>query len=194
MEILAEPVLVESVHVVGAAPAIDTAAGAAVSFVTSADLRVRAPATLGESLENVAGVSLISEGQSATPALRGLGRGRTTILVDGTRASSERRAGPNGAFVDPGTVERVEVARGPASVAYGSDAMGGVIAVRTRRPEYDRALRVRFVGTLGTFDEGRGDLEVSSGYRTGGVLAGRTCAQLRQLRLARRSGGQLGMA
>jgi hemoglobin/transferrin/lactoferrin receptor protein len=172
VRVLAESVLVESVHVVGAAPAIDTAAGAAVALLSRADLEMRTPATLGQSLENVPGVALISEGQSATPAIRGLGRGRTTILVDGSRASSERRAGPNGAFVDPGVVERVEVARGPASVAYGSDAMGGVIAVRTRRPEYDRALQVRFAGTLGTFDEGRADLEVSSGYRTGGVLVG----------------------
>ena len=172
VRILVESVLVESIHVVGTAPAIDAAAGSATSLLTSADVQMRSPATLGQSLENVPGVGLISEGQSATPAIRGLARGRTTILVDGSRASSERRAGPNGAFVDPGIVERIEVARGPASVAYGSDAMGGVIAVRTRRPAYDRALRVRFGGTLGTFDEGRGDLEVSSGYGTGGVLVG----------------------
>jgi outer membrane receptor protein involved in Fe transport len=50
--------------------------------------------------------------------------------------------------------------------------MGGVIAVRTRRPDFDRALRVRFAGALGAFDEGRGDLQVSSGYGTGGVLVG----------------------
>ena len=172
VRVLIESVIVESVQVVGTAPAIDAAAGAATSLVTSADLRIRSPATLGQSLENVPGVNLISEGQSATPAIRGLARGRTTILVDGSRASSERRAGPNGAFVDPGVVERVEVARGPASVAYGSDAMGGVIAVVTRRPDYERALRVRFGGTLGSFDEGRGELELSSGYGTGGVLVG----------------------
>jgi hemoglobin/transferrin/lactoferrin receptor protein len=172
VRVLVESLLVESVHVVGTAPAIDASAGAATSLVTSADVRMRSPATLGQSLENVPGVGLISDGQSATPAIRGLARGRTTILVDGSRASSERRAGPNGAFVDPAIVERVEVARGPASVAYGSDAMGGVIAIRTRRPAYDRALRVRFGGTLGTFDERRGDLEVSSGYGTGGVLVG----------------------
>jgi hemoglobin/transferrin/lactoferrin receptor protein len=172
VSVLVESVLVESVQVVGTAPAIDAAAGAATSLVTGADVRMRSPATLGQSLENVPGVSLISEGQSATPAIRGLARGRTTILVDGSRATTERRAGPNGAFVDPAIVERVEVARGPASVAYGSDAMGGVIAVVTRRPDYDRALRVRFSGTLGSFDDGRGELEMSTGYGTGGLLVG----------------------
>ncbi len=129
--------------------------------------------TVGEMLENVPGVSVISEGQSATPAIRGLARGRTSIMVDGSRASSERRAGANASFLDPAIVERVEVARGPASVAYGSDAMGGVIAVRTRRPDYSRPLQVRFAGTLGGgFPEVSGDLEVTAGYGRGAVLAG----------------------
>ena len=94
-------------------------------------------------------------------------------MVDGSRASSERRAGANASFLDPAIVERVEVARGPASVAYGSDAMGGVIAVRTRGPDYTRILQVRFAGTLGGgFPEVSGDLEVSAGYGSGGILAG----------------------
>lgn len=167
-----ESALAETVHVAGVAPAIDATDGSAVTLVSQADLHERSPATVSQSLENVPGVGFLAEGQAATPAIRGLGRGRTTILVDGGRASSERRAGPNAAFLDPAAIERVEVARGPASVAYGSGAMGGVIAVRTRRPELDRALRVRLAGTFGAFDDGRGDLEVSSGYGTGGVLVG----------------------
>ena len=168
-----EAAVAESVDVSGAAPAIDVSAGASTSLVTAADLNLRHPITVGEILENVPGVSDISEGQSATPAIRGLARGRTSIMVDGSRASGERRAGANASFLDPAIVERVEVARGPASVAYGSDAMGGVIAVRTRRPDYTRPLRVRFAGTLGGgFPEASGDLEVQAGYGSGGILAG----------------------
>jgi hemoglobin/transferrin/lactoferrin receptor protein len=166
-----EAAVAESVNVTGAAPAIDVSAGASTSIVTAADLTLRHPNTVGEILENIPGVSVISEGQSATPAIRGLSRGRTSIMVDGSRASSERRAGANASFLDPAIVERVEIARGPASVAYGSDAMGGVIAVRTRRPDYRRSLRVRFAGTMG-LPELSGDLEVSAGYGRGGVLAG----------------------
>jgi hemoglobin/transferrin/lactoferrin receptor protein len=169
--LVAEAAVAESVDVTGAAPAIDVSAGASTSMVTAADLTLRHPQTVGEILENIPGVSVISEGQSATPAIRGLSRGRTSIMVDGSRASSERRAGANASFLDPGIVERVEIARGPASVAYGSDAMGGVIAVRTRRPDYRRPLRVRFAGTMG-LPELSGDLEVSAGYGRGGVLAG----------------------
>lgn len=164
----------EAVHVSGAAPSIDISAGSSTSLVVAADISLRHPATLGQALENVPGVSVISEGQSATPAIRGLARGRTSILVDGSRASSERRAGPNASFLDPGSIERVEVARGPGSVAYGSDAMGGIIAVRTRRPDRSRGLRGRFAGALGAGGqpETSGDLEVSAGYGVGGILVG----------------------
>jgi len=171
--LVVEPAVAESVDVTGAAPSIDVSAGASTSLLTARDIGLRHPTTVGEILENVPGVSVISEGQSATPAIRGLARGRTSIIVDGSRASSERRAGANASFLDPAIVERVEVARGPASVAYGSDAMGGVIAVRTRRPDYTRPLQVRFAGTLGGgFTEVGGDLEVTAGYGRGAVLAG----------------------
>ena len=171
--LLVEAAVAESVDVTGTAPSIDVAAGASTSLLTAADIGIRHPMTVGEILENVPGVSVISEGQSATPAIRGLARGRTSIMVDGNRASGERRAGANASFLDPAILERVEVARGPASVAYGSDAMGGVIAVRTRRPDYTRPLQARFAGTLGGgFPEASGDLEVSAGYGRGAVLAG----------------------
>ena len=171
--LVVEAAMAQSVEVSGAAPGIDLSAAASTSLVNAADIGLRHPITVGEILENIPGVSVISEGQSATPAIRGLARGRTSIMVDGSRASSERRAGANASFLDPAIVERVEVARGPASVAYGSDAMGGVIAVRTRGPDYTRPLQVRFAGTLGGgFPEVSGDLEVSAGYGSGGILAG----------------------
>ena len=170
--LLVEAAVVQAVEVSGTAPAIDFSPGVSTSLVTAADIILRDPATVGQILENIPGVSVISEGQSATPAIRGLARGRTSIMVDGSRASSERRAGPNASFLDPAVVDRVEVARGPGSVAYGSDAMGGVIAVRTRRPDHRRPLQVRFVGTVGAESrEVGGDLEVSAGYGRGGVLA-----------------------
>lgn len=171
--LLVETAFEESVEVSGTAPAIDVSVGASTSLVNAADVNLRHPTTVGEILENIPGVSVISEGQSATPAIRGLARSRTSIMVDGSRASSERRAGASASFLDPAIVERVEVARGPASVAYGSDAMGGVIAVRTRGPDHTRPPQVRFAGTLGGgFPEVSGDLEVSAGYGSGGILAG----------------------
>ena len=81
------------------------------------------------------------------PALRGLSSGRTLILIDGARVNSERRVGASATFLDPDILEGVEVARGPGSVAYGSDAFGGVIAATTRKVAPGAPLAVRASGT-----------------------------------------------
>lgn len=163
--------LEESVTVAGSAPRIDTLPASGATLLSGREIEVRQPATLTQLLENVAGVSVVSEGHSAVPAVRGLARGRTLILVDGARVSSERRVGPSAGFLDPFVLERVEVARGPGSVAYGSDAFGGVIYASTRHVPPGAPLGMRFVGTLGTgVPEARGGLELTKGLEKGGVL------------------------
>jgi hemoglobin/transferrin/lactoferrin receptor protein len=113
----------------------------------------------------------VSEGHASVPAVRGLARGRTLLLIDGGRVSSERRVGPGGTFMDPTVVEGIDIARGPGSVAYGSDALGGVVSVRTRRAEPGSPLRARFSGTVGAgIPESLGSFEVSKGLARGGVL------------------------
>ncbi len=171
LTVTVDTALTELVVVLGAAPGIDAPPAASTTLLTARDLELRHPPTLTQALDGVPGVSAVSEGQGAVPAIRGLARGRTLILVDGSRAATERRAGANASFLDPASVETIEVARGPGSVAYGSDAFGGVIAAHTRGPNYDRATRVRFSGTAGGgVPEQRGDLEIARGYGTGGVL------------------------
>ena len=127
------PLMNESVTVTGSAPSIEATPAAGTTSVSGRDVAVRRPSNLMQAIENVAGVNQVSEGQAAVPAIRGLARGRTLILIDGARVSSERRVGPSATYLDSATIEGVDVARGPGSVAYGSDAFGGVISVRTRR-------------------------------------------------------------
>jgi outer membrane receptor protein involved in Fe transport len=162
----------ESVTVTaGAAPDIQTTPGNGATLLTGADLESRQPVNLTQALENVPGVSQVSEGHASVPAVRGMARGRTLILIDGARVTSERRAGPSATFLDPFVLESVEVSRGPGSVAYGSDAFGGVIYARTRRPEPGAPLRARMVGTLGAgIPERRVGVELSKGTSRGGVL------------------------
>ena len=165
--------LSESVVVTGVAPTVDVSPAASTTLLTARDLEMRHPQTLTQSLDMVPGVSAIAEGQAAVPAIRGLARGRTSIFVDGSRSATERRAGANASFLDPGIVRSIEVARGPGSVAYGSDAFGGVIAARTRGPAYNQPWGVRFASTAGWgVPELRGDVEVSRGYGSGGILVG----------------------
>lgn len=106
----------------------------------------------------------MSEGHAAAPALRGLARGRTLFLIDGGRVTAERRVGASATFLDPSVIEGIDIARGPGSVAYGSDALGGVISVRTRRAEPGSPLTTRVSGTIGAgVPERRGSFELSKG-------------------------------
>lgn len=166
------PLVQESITVTaGAAPDIDSAPASGTALVSRTDIEVRQPVNLIQALENVPGVSKVSEGQAAVPAIRGLARGRTLLLIDGARVSSERRAGPSATYLDPFLLEGVQVSRGPGSVAYGSDAFGGIIDARTRRPVPGTPWGVRFLGTLGVGEpQQRVGAEVSKGFSEGGVL------------------------
>ena len=144
-----DPVLAETVVIAGSAPSVDAPPATATTLVSSLDIGRRAPANLVQALENVPGVSAVAEGQTAVPAIRGLARGRTLFLLDGSRLFSERRAGPSVSFLAPESLERVDVARGPASVAFGSDAFGGVISMVTPQPSLVSPLHARLTGTLG---------------------------------------------
>lgn len=161
----------ETVTVLGAAPSIQTSPGNATTILSGTQIAQRSPEHLMQALETVPGINQVSEGHAAVPAVRGLARGRTLILIDGARVTSERRVGPSATFMDPSVMEGIDVARGPGSVAYGSDAFGGVISVRTRRAEPGSPLRARVTGTLGAgVPEARGAVEVSKGLAAGGVL------------------------
>lgn len=171
LTITVAPLLHESVTVSGSAPSIEATPGAATTSISGRDVSVRQPANLMQAIENVAGVNQVSEGQAAVPAIRGLARGRTLILIDGARVSSERRVGASATFLDPSLVEGVDVARGPGSVAYGSDAFGGVISVRTRRVSPGSPWAAQISGTLGAgIPERRGSMEISKGLREGGII------------------------
>ena len=173
LTITVEAAVAEEVTVAaGAAPSIDATPAAGMTMLSAREMQLRAPANLMQSIENVPGVSQVSEGQAAVPAVRGLARGRTVILIDGSRVTSERRAGPSATFLDPSMLDGVDVARGPGSVAYGSDAFGGVISVRTRRPAYT-GLQASGALTLGGgVPDRRGEGSVSKGFGVGGILFG----------------------
>jgi outer membrane receptor protein involved in Fe transport len=171
IEITVGPILDEFVTVSGSAGSIETAPAAATATLPASEIQVRRPANLIQALENVAGVNQVSEGQGAVPAIRGLARGRTLILIDGARVTSERRVGPSAAYLDPEVIEGIDIARGPGSVAYGSDAFGGVISVRTRTVAPGSPLAARFTASLGGgIPDRRAAVELSKGFSRGGVL------------------------
>ncbi|MFP4096915.1 MAG: TonB-dependent receptor [Cyclobacteriaceae bacterium] len=81
-------------------------------------------------LENVAGVTSINTGVGiAKPVIRGMSFNRVMVLDQGIRQEGQQWGADHGLEIDQFDVERVEIIKGPASLQYGSDAMGGVIHI-----------------------------------------------------------------
>ena len=104
-------------------------------------LRARPLTTVADVLSDTAGVMVqATTNGHASPFLRGMTGYQTLILLDGIRFNTSLfRSGPNQniSFVDPAHASSVEVSLGPAGAAYGSDAMGGMLAVQTSSPRFD---------------------------------------------------------
>ena len=138
VEVRIPEVVRDSVTVVsGVAPGLDLLPASGAAVVTAEAIEQDPPQRLVDALASIAGASKLGEGADSVPALRGLARGRTLILVDGARVTAERRAGPSATVLDPSDLTSVEVLRGPGSVVYGSDAFGGVLNAVTRDPDPD---------------------------------------------------------
>ena len=117
-------------------------APASISVITSEDIEKQPVGSIAELLSKVPGVTggISPSGEGSKIKLRGLPENYTLILVDGKRIGSSRdtnyrpdlgRQDLN--WITPDMIERIEVVRGPMSSLYGSDAMGGVINIITKK-------------------------------------------------------------
>jgi iron complex outermembrane receptor protein len=100
------------------------------TVLSDADLKSAQGASLGETLQGVAGVHNLSTGTGVgKPVIRGLSSNRVLILDNGQRLENQQWGDEHGPNIETANADRIEVIRGPASVLYGSDALGGVINV-----------------------------------------------------------------
>lgn len=111
--------------------------------------------TLGETLDRIPGVSATSFGPNASrPVLRGLQGERVRILTDGIGAFDVSNTSADHAVViNPLLAERIEVLRGPATLLFGSSAIGGVVNVldkRIPRTIPDEAAHVDMLASYGS--------------------------------------------
>lgn len=105
-----------------------------ISVVNQEQIQEQNASTFTDLLDGVAGVTLSGAGPwETTPTIRGMGTNRVLVLYDGDRETNlwAGRAALT-PFIDSSEIERIEVVKGPSSVLYGSDALGGVINVITK--------------------------------------------------------------
>jgi hemoglobin/transferrin/lactoferrin receptor protein len=109
-----------------------------VSVLQLRDIRELLPNTVSDLFRDLPGLDVTGVGISQVrPQIRGQGGQRILMLNDGLRMNNTRRQrnfGELTALVDVSAIEQVEVVRGPASVLYGSDAIGGVVNIITKTP------------------------------------------------------------
>ncbi len=113
-------------------------APASISVLSEDQLKRKAIADVSEAIRTVPGVN-VGFGSDGTRgiSMRGLGSGYTLILIDGKRvnagATTLRHYNGDLDWVPLEAIERIEVVRGPMSTLYGSDALGGVVNIITKK-------------------------------------------------------------
>lgn len=130
-----------------------------VTVITAEDLERDQRRTIADALNAVAGLNVVQTGglggQTAI-FMRGTNSNHVKVLIDGIDVGDPSI--PNGAFdfahLLAGDIERIEVLRGPQSGLYGSDAIGGVISITTKKGEGPPKVTATFEGgSFGTFNQ-----------------------------------------
>lgn len=139
--------------------------GSSISVISAEDMEKAQTVFVQDILQNVPGLSLNQNGAFggvASLRIRGAGADQTVILIDGIQINDV--SAPGGGFdfanLAPGGIERIEVLRGPQSILYGSDAIGGVVNIIT--PSGSEGLSGSLFAEGGSFNT----------FRAGGHIAG----------------------
>lgn len=115
---------------------------ASVTVLDRQDIETLQAKDFRELIAHVPGVDISTSGAPGSTAslfLRGTNSRHTLFLIDGQRVSSATLGTTNFQFLDPAQIERIEVVRGPKSSLYGSDAIGGVIHIFTRKAQPNKS-------------------------------------------------------
>lgn len=158
-----------------------------VEHQTIKNLTQKGTATLIEGLATIPGVAQVSTGVSiGKPVIRGLSSNRVLVYSQGVRVENQQFGDEHGLGLNDAGIESVEVIKGPASLLYGSDALGGVLYFNPEKFANANSFKVNFsqklfVNTLGSNSSlglktstdkwkflARGTLSTHSDYKTAG--------------------------
>lgn len=130
------------------------------------DLQQKGAATLMEGLTSIPGVANVSTGTSiGKPVIRGLSGNRVLVYTQGVRLENQQFGEEHGLGLNDSGIESVEVIKGPASLLYGSDALGGVLFFNPEKFAKSNSYQADFSEKL--FSNTRGS-NTSFGLRTSG--------------------------
>jgi len=153
-----EPVKLEEIVVTAERiPAPISEVGSSTTVITQEDIKKTNLKTVSEVIRNATGVDVTQSGgsgQITTTFLRGAESRHTLVLVDGVKINDPMWGGFNFADLTLDNIERIEILKGPQSTLYGSDAIGGVINIITKKGEgaIGGSLKSEF-GSFATFKE-----------------------------------------
>ena len=105
----------------------------ATEIITAEELANSSATTLSEALDDY-GLMASSNPMGDAIQLQGMGESRVLFLIDGRRITGRIAGRINGSTLPLGNVERIEIVRGPQSSLYGSDGIGGVVNIITKKP------------------------------------------------------------
>ncbi|HEX6592015.1 MAG TPA: TonB-dependent receptor [Moraxellaceae bacterium] len=109
---------------------------ASVTVISREEIARNPALDIGDLLSSYGGVNVVRSGgpgQQTSIFLRGAASTQVLVLVDGARIGTSSLGQPNIQFLRPDNIERIEIVRGPKSSLYGSEAIGGVINIITRK-------------------------------------------------------------
>ena len=144
--------------------------GSSVSIITAEDLEKLDFDFVLDAVASAPGVTINQNGSyggAASVRIRGASTGQTLVLIDGVPVGdpSLTDGSFNFAFLDTSDIERIEVLKGPQSVLWGSDAIGGVVSVTTKDAE--ERLGASAFAEYGSFNTLRGGASVGNANETG---------------------------
>jgi outer membrane receptor for ferrienterochelin and colicins len=148
-------------------------AAASISVLSQEDINKKAYRDVTDALKDVPGVVVTGGGSSSDISIRGMGSAYTVIMVDGKKVNSRSvRPNSDNSGIEQGwlpgieSIERIEVIRGPMSGLYGSDAMGGVINIITKKNAQEWTGAIKADTTL------QEDSDSGNIYQTNAYIAG----------------------
>ncbi len=154
--------------------------GTSVAVITAEDIKAHGYSFALDAIAGIAGATVNQNGAiggQATVRVRGASSDQTLVLIDGMVVNDP--AAPGGGYdfasLDVADIERIEILKGPQSTLWGTDAIGGVVNIITKRPQ--QGLNLQAFAEAGSFKTLRGGGAIGLANDTGDMRVGVTLVE-----------------